>query len=442
MRGKKGLFGFLCLLVFLFVLPLSVQAAKPAFKLSGAKKPSVIVKGASFSVGGTVRCSSTIREVRVTIYNSTKKKCLQRYVAKPYSTTFNIAQADPYMVFGNLAVGQYYYNVRCRAAGGAKVVISKKFSVVGTGEISISNPLPSADTAIMAGSTLSIGGTITSSNRISGVTAVILNESNKIICKKTVKPNTYSYTIGSKLDNAMQFDRLTAGTYKYKLTAADAQGKSVTLIYRTVTVSGIGASVTPGSIGNAAGQPDDYLNASGTVTAPTGYAARTTRPGSSNSYYYDSEYNIYYKYDSLAPTGKVYYGSKENSYYVTGNCTWYACGRAMEIVAAAGGNVNKVKSIFGGDPVGIYHANVSKGVFEYGSEPRIGALAVFSYGSTGDAHIAVVENVVGGIPFVSESGYTVSKTQPNEAKSNIVFEYQSIYNWAGGRNLLGYIYLI
>ena len=64
---------------------------------------------------------------------------------------------------------------------------------------------------------------------------------------------------------------------------------------------------------------------------------------------------------------------------------------------------------------------------------------MFGYGSSGDAHIAVVENVIGGVPYVSESGYTVSSTVPNSDKSNIIFKYQSIYNWASGRELVGYI---
>lgn len=441
MRNKKKWFCFLCLVILLALLPVTAQAASAKYTLSGVKKPSTIVKGASFIIGGTVSCNKKIKEVRVTIYNSTKKVCLQKYTAKPNAKTFNIAQADPYMVFGKLAIGQYYYNVRCKVAGSAKVVISKKFSVVGTGQIKIVNPKPSADTTITSGSALIIGGKITSTYRLAGVTAAIINESGQNVYKKTVKPNTVSYTVGSELDNAMLFDQLAAGTYKYKLTAVDSQGKSATLIYRTITVNG-GSSVTPGSTGGTVSNPSDYLTTTSPVTTPAGFQARTTRPASNIKYYYDENYNIYYKYDSLAPTGEIYYGSGENAYYVTGNCTWYACGRAMEIVAAAGGDINKVKAIFGGDPVGIYHANVTKGVFEYGTTPRIGALAIFNYGSGGDAHIAVVENVVGGIPYVSESGYTVSKTRPNDAKSNIVFQYQSIYNWAGGRNLLGYIYLL
>ena len=174
------------------------------------------------------------------------------------------------------------------------------------------------------------------------------------------------------------------------------------------------------------------------MTKPSGYKARTGRPAVSNPYYYNSSYNIYYKYNSLAPTGKKYYAN----YYVLGNCTWYACGRAMEIVASAGGNISRVQQIFGGDPVGIYNTNASKRVFSYGTSPKIGALAIFNYGSSGDAHIAVVEDIVNGVPYVSESGYAFGTTVPAADRSNIVFKYQSIYNWAGGRQLLGYIYLI
>ncbi len=565
MQKKKKWLWLLCgIMMLILALPVSAEAATATkYTLSGVSKPTTIKKGGYFSLRGKITCNKVMKEVRVTIYDISGKKCYQRYIAKPKSKTFNLAQADQYIEFNRLNVGTYYLKVRCTVSGSKKIVVNRKFTVTGTGAIKIVNPKPAGNISINKGGSYAIGGNISSTYKLASVTASLINSSNKTVYTKTVKPNKTTYNVAnSPLDDAMLFNKLAAGTYKYKLTAVDNQGKSVTLIYRTVTVKGTNTPTTPGSsvttgtikvinplpasdisftqgksyaIGgvitstyklanvtaaiidsgsravysktvipntisyNVANSPLDdamlfnklaagtykyrltardskgksvtliyrtvtvkssttgsnttpgssggngssnnngsYLNTDEPVTIPANYVPRTGRPAATNKYYYNGDYNIYYRYNSLAPTGKPYYGKV----YVTGNCTWYACGRAMEIVARAGGNVAKVQSIFGGDPVGIYNANAAKGVFEYGMTPKIGALAIFNYGAGGDAHIAVVENIINGVPYVSESGYTESATQPNAAKSNIVFWYQSIYNWAGGRSLRGYIYLL
>lgn len=443
-KKRKWLWLLFGVMVLMLALPVSAKAATATkYTLSGISKPSTIKKGGYFSLKGKITCNKTMKEVRVTIYDISGKKCYQRYIAKPKSKTFNLAQADPYIEFNKLGVGIYYLKVRCTVSGGKKVVVNRKFSIVGTGTIKIVNPKPAGNVSINQGAAYAIGGTIKSTYKLASVTASITNSSNTTVYTKTVQPKKTSYSVANTaLDSAMLFDKLAAGTYKYTLTAQDSQGKKVTLISRTITVKATtnGSNTTPGSTGGngSNGNTGDYLNTSGAVTIPANFTPRTTRPSASSPYYYNGSYNIYYKYNSLAPTGKPYYGNV----YVLGNCTWYACGRAMEIVANAGGNIAKVQSIFGGDPVGIYNSNAAKGVFEYGTTPKIGALAIFNYGSSGDAHIAVVENIINGVPYVSESGYTESTTQPNAAKSNIVFKYQSIYNWAGGRSLRGYIYLI
>lgn len=437
MKKKSRVLWILCMLILMLALPVQAQAAKSSIKISGASKPTTLKQGSFFNMKGTIKSAKKMKEVRCTIYNSTGKKCLQRYEVSLNSKTYNLAQADPYLAFDKLTPGTYYYRVRAYDTSGySRRVINKKFTVVGNGTIKIVNPLPSKTFSINAGSAYAIGGKISSTYNLKKVTAKIINSSSKTVYSKSVKPNKKTYTVtNSKLDTAMAFDKLTAGSYKFKLTATDSQGKSVNLVVRSFTVVGSNGT-TPGATGGGA-QGGTYLNTSGSVTVPSGFVKRTTRPDASNQYYYNKSYNIYYGYNSLAPTRKV---MSDGISYVTGNCTWYACGRAMEIVAAAGGDISKVKAIFGGDPVGIYNMNVRLQKFSYGSTPKIGALAVFNYGSGGDAHIAVVEDIINGVPYVSESGYSISTKKPSAG--SIIFKYQSIYNWAGGRSLKGYIYLI
>lgn len=412
-----------------------------------------INKGAGYSIGGTVQSTYKLSKVTASIINSSSKTVYTKSV-KPNKTSYNVANSalDSAMLFNKLAAGTYKYKLTAVDNQGTSATLIYRTVTVkaantntntntNTGTIKVTNPVPAANITLTQGKSYAIGGRITSTYKLTSVTAAIINSSNKIVYTQTVIPNTTSYNVAnSKLDDAMLFNKLAAGTYRYKLTATDAKGKSATLIYRTITVKSA-TNTTPGSTGgngNTNTNTGDYLNTTGAVTIPANYTPRTGRPAANNKYYYNATYNIYYKYNSLAPTGKPYYGKT----YVLGNCTWYACGRAMEIVAKAGGNIAKVQAIFGLDPVGIYNQNVAKGVFEYGTTPKIGALAIFNYGSTGDAHIAVVENIINGVPYVSESGYTESTTMPNTAKSNVVFKYQSIYNWAGGRSLRGYIYLV
>ncbi|MDO4522606.1 MAG: CHAP domain-containing protein [Eubacteriales bacterium] len=438
MSVKKKILFILCCMILL-ALPLQVQAAGK-ISISGASKPATLKQGAFFNMKGTITSSNPLKEVRCTIYNSTDTKCLQRYVATPGTTSYSLQSADAFLAFDKLKVGTYYYKVLCiDNTGYQKRVINKKFKVGGTGKIRIVNPVPSADITITGGAAYSVGGKVTSTYKIKKINAKIIDSNNKAVYSKNVKPNSKSYELrNSPIDMAMSFDRLSAGSYKYKLTVTDSEGTSAVVVYRNVSVAAGNVNVSANATGASAASATDttYLNTTEPVVVPAGFTARTTRPAANNAYYYNKKNNIYYKYNSLAPTGKVFNGV----HYVKGNCTWYACGRALEIVATAGGDINKVKAIFGYDPVGIFNMNIQKGSFSYGSTPKIGALAVFSYGVTGDAHIAVVENIIGGVPYVSESGYGVTTSKPSA--ENITFAYQSIYKWAEGRRLLGYIYLI
>lgn len=440
MKKIRKILWIACMMTLVYVLPIQAQAATSKITISGATKPSTIKKGSFFNMKGTVKSANTLKEIRCTLYNSNGKKCLQRFITYPKSKTYDLRRADPYLTFDKLNAGTYYYRVLCiDNKGYQKRVINKKFKVIGNGKIKIVNPKPSSNVTINQGSAYAISGKISSTYTLGSVRARILNSSSKAVYSKTVKPKKKTYSLAnSTLDAYMYFDRLAAGTYKFEVTATDTQGTTARLIYRTVTVKGTTSNTTPGSTGNGNTNQNSgtYLNTGGAVTVPAGYVKRTGRPAATNKYFYNKSYNIYYGYNSLAPTGKK---MSDNTHYVTGNCTWYACGRAMEIVAAAGGDINKVKAIFGPDPVGIYNMNVAKKAFSYGSTPKIGALAVFNYGASGDAHIAVVEDIINGVPYVSESGYAVSTVKPTA--STIIFKYQSIYNWAGGRSLKGYIYL-
>lgn len=162
------------------------------------------------------------------------------------------------------------------------------------------------------------------------------------------------------------------------------------------------------------------------------FSARTKRPSGKSKHYY-SKQNIYYNYDFYAPTGNAYAEGK----YCAGNCTWYACGRASEILTKAKKEVDL--SIFGSNPMGIWNKNKLTGTYSFGSTPRVGALVVFGM-QYGSYHIAVVEKISGDKVYVSESGYKTVSQAPKASK--IVFHYGLINEWNADREIIGYIYLL
>ena len=82
-------------------------------------------------------------------------------------------------------------------------------------------------TAVRTGKGMDVTGYAVSNYTIKSITGKIVNSSGKAVYSKTVSPGTTAYKL-SKLDSAMKFSALSAGTYKYVITAKDSLGKTVT----------------------------------------------------------------------------------------------------------------------------------------------------------------------------------------------------------------------
>lgn len=147
-----------------------------------------------------------------------------------------------------------------------------------------------------------------------------------------------------------------------------------------------------------------------TVSAAT-YTPRLTAPASNNVYYYNSNYNVFQKYGYGLP-----------------NCTAYAYGRAYEIL----GSAPKLSWNGAGQ---WYDYNKSGGYYKYGSTPKLGAIACWSY--SGGGHVAVVEKIENGTITLSNSEWggrtfylTTAKTTDSKVGGNSWWTFQ------------GYIYLL
>ncbi len=134
------------------------------------------------------------------------------------------------------------------------------------------------------------------------------------------------------------------------------------------------------------------------------FTPRTTAPDSNNEYYY-SNINPFYAAGGLV-----------------GQCTWYAFGRAYEILGT-------YPNLSRGNAINWYNFNVSNGYYSYGSEPRVGAIVC--YDNSPNGHVAVVEEIIDGVAYISEFNVNSDKS----------FHYgtRTVNSW---REPVGYIYLI
>ena len=124
-----------------------------------------------------------------------------------------------------------------------------------------------------------------------------------------------------------------------------------------------------------------------------------------------------------APQGEPYYTSELNTYSQTGygmpNCVAYAYGRVYEMNGVAP-KINR------GDAGEWWFINKSNNYYDYGNEPKLGAVACWS------GHVAVVESISDdGVVTISEShwGGTYFDT----------IEYENVYDHFG-QAFYGYIY--
>lgn len=111
------------------------------------------------------------------------------------------------------------------------------------------------------------------------------------------------------------------------------------------------------------------------------FTARLSAPASSNKYYYNKDYNIFYAAGYGMP-----------------NCTAYAYGRAYEIL----GSRPNLCPYNAGE---WWSYNVKNKYYAYGQTPKLGAVACWDNYDSNTGHVAVVEQISGKNVTFSESAY-------------------------------------
>ena len=227
--------------------------------INGVTIPN-ITAGKSVSIRGTVTsATSNITKLIVGIYREDGTSVTGRTVV-PNAKSYDVSKIDPYVKFGGLSAGTYYYKVLVTNATHTNyAVVNQKFTVsdgstTTTDKLSITGGVTIPN--IKVGNVVSIRGTVTSaSSNLKSVTVGVYDSNNKLVTGKTVAPNAKTYNVRN-LDAYVSFGDLKAGTYYYKVIASNAANTNVAVVNQKFTVSDGSTTTT------------DKLSITGGVTIP------------------------------------------------------------------------------------------------------------------------------------------------------------------------------
>lgn len=97
--------------------------------ISGNNSPKTIICGKTFSISGIVRTGSPITKITVGCYDAKGAKGTE-FVSTPNATSFNLKDADPYILFNKLSAGVYKYTVTVQTAYGTTKIVDDTFIVL------------------------------------------------------------------------------------------------------------------------------------------------------------------------------------------------------------------------------------------------------------------------------------------------------------------------
>ena len=221
--------------------------------------PNIMV-GKAVSIQGTVSsASSNITKITVGVFDENNVIVTGNSVS-PNLKTYDVANLDAFVTFGNLKAGTYYYKVLVTNAThtdyevvNQKFTVSESNSTTAEDKIQVSNGTTIPN--ITAGTSVSIRGTVTSAtSNITRLTIGIYREDGTIVSGRTVVPDAKTYDIAA-IDAYIPFGTLPAGTYFYKVIATNATHTNDTVVNQKFTVSNGNAST-------------DTISVTGGVTVP------------------------------------------------------------------------------------------------------------------------------------------------------------------------------
>ena len=216
-----------------------------------------ITAGKSVSIRGTVTsATSNITKLIVGIYREDGTSVTGRTVV-PNAKSYDVSKIDPYVKFGGLSAGTYYYKVLVTNATHTNyAVVNQKFTVsddstTTTDKLSITGGVTIPN--IKVGNVVSIRGTITSaSSNLKSVTVGVYDSNNKLVTGKTATPNAKTYNVRN-LDAYVSFGDLKAGTYYYRVFATNATTTNFPVVEQKFTVSANGSTTASDTLSISGG---------------------------------------------------------------------------------------------------------------------------------------------------------------------------------------------
>lgn len=273
-------------------------AAASTLKIASASSPNNIVVGKCFDCKGTITSNYKITNVTGTIKTSAGKVVYTKSVnPNAYSYSLVGGKIDCALYFNKLAIGNYTYTITAKDASGKNLtLVSKAFAIIkAPSTLKIANA--TQPSSIIQGAYFDCKGTVTSNYNITNVTGKITSSDGKTaLYTKAVKPDAKSYSLyGNSIDTALLFNKLTVGTYYYKVTATDASGKTIELVNsKFAVVKGSGTFLWPVSATTTKNLSSKYVNNNSEfhsgidIAAPAGRNIFAAADGTVVGVYYDT----------------------------------------------------------------------------------------------------------------------------------------------------------
>lgn len=99
--------------------------------ISNHNVPSSLKVGQAYSIKGTITSDTALTSVTAGVFNSATDMVTGKTVY-PNSTSYSLANVDPYVYFNRLSAGTYYYIVRASNAAGTANLVCQTFTVGST----------------------------------------------------------------------------------------------------------------------------------------------------------------------------------------------------------------------------------------------------------------------------------------------------------------------
>ena len=204
----------------------SVNTAS-TLSLNDETVPEEIKKGSGFPVEGYVNSNYRIKNVEISVLNSSGKAVISKSTG-PDDWSYDLSDLDRYFKFGTLSAGTYRYRISATDEMKSVTFVNATFKVTDknakTEKAEVKSKLKiisyNYPKSIKKGKKFKIRGRNTSNKKIMSVTVQVTDAAGNPLISVTKTPKAKSYNI-RKLEKKIKFQKLPKGRYYYRVIATD-----------------------------------------------------------------------------------------------------------------------------------------------------------------------------------------------------------------------------